>query len=108
VYNDFEIRSKALLVRDAANYVLKDVGLSVVGIYLVGSYARGKVNEWSDLDFLVIVKGVKPQTFPSWKQIQLVNQQIDNRRIHCIYGTDIAVQESLCQKDPVKYCYKEI
>ena len=111
MYSMFEINSKAILARDAVNFVLKDLGLSVDRIFLCGSYARGKANEYSDIDYLVIVQGKegsRPLTLPNWKQMMLIKQTIDNTRIHVIYGASIDAQKSLCQRDPVKYAYTEI
>jgi predicted nucleotidyltransferase len=97
------------MVKDIVDFVLNPLGLSVEKMYLVGSYASGRANEYSDIDYLVIMKGGKREyTYPEWKQIQEINQRIDNKRIHCIYGTNIEVQESLRKKNPVKFAYREI
>lgn len=108
MFSQFEINSKAILTRDAVDFTLRDLGLSVDRIFLVGSYARGKATEYSDIDYLVQLKGGdRILTYPTWKQMQLVMKTIDNTRIHVIYGT-LDAQESLRKKDPVKYAYSEI
>src|ERR1700722_56613 len=97
------------MVKDIVDFVLNPLGQSVEKIYLVGSYASGRANEYSDIDYLVIVKGGKREfTYPEWKQIQEINNRIDNKRIHCIYAVSIEAQESLCKKNPVKFAFKEI
>lgn len=107
MYSKEEIRSKAWLVREAINLVLHP-HQSVDRIFLVGSYASNRANDYSDIDFLVQLKGGKrPHTYPDWKQMKEIDRKIDNKRIHVIYGTYEA-QQSLYQKDPVKYTYKEI
>jgi predicted nucleotidyltransferase len=109
MYSKEEIRTKASLVRETVNVVLYDAGLSVDKIYLVGSYANGRCNERSDIDYLVIVKGGKRAlTYPSWNDMEKVKASINNKRIHVIYGVSLDAQKSLCLKDPVKYMYKEI
>jgi predicted nucleotidyltransferase len=104
-----DIRMKSNLVRDAVNLVMHDEGISVDKIYLVGSYASGRCNEYSDIDYLVVTKGGKREfTYPEWNKIQEINRKIDSKRIHCIYAVSIEAQKSLQQKDPIKYAYKEL
>jgi predicted nucleotidyltransferase len=104
-----DIRSKSNLVRDAVNLVMHNDGISVDKIFLVGSYASGRATDYSDIDYLVLVKGGKRKfTFPTWNQIQEINSKIDSRRIHCIYAVTIDAQKSLMKKDPVKYAFKEL
>jgi predicted nucleotidyltransferase len=109
VFSREDIRSKSYLVRDAVNFVLHDQGMSVDKIYLVGSYASNRQDDWSDIDYLVVLKGGKrSQTYPDWKTIQEINRVIDSKRIHCIYAVSLDAQKSLYQKDPTKYAYQEI
>jgi len=104
-----DIKAKSWLVREVVNVVLSDEGLSVDKIYLVGSYASGRANDYSDLDFLVLIKGGKRVlTFPTWNQMMKIREMVDSKRIHCIYGVSIDAQESLRKKDPIKYAYREI
>jgi predicted nucleotidyltransferase len=109
VFNEAEISTRARMVKDVVDLVLFIDGLSVDKMYLIGSYANGRANEYSDIDYLVVLKGGKrPQTYPTWKQALEVKKKIDNIRIHVIYAVSLDAQKSLCQKDPVKYAYKEI
>jgi predicted nucleotidyltransferase len=115
MFSTEDIRMKSNLVRDAVNLVMHDKGISVDKIYLVGSYAARnadgsvRANEYSDIDYLVIVKGGKREfTYPDWNQIQEINRKIDHKRIHCIYAVSLEAQKSLQQKDPIKFAYKEI
>lgn len=108
MYSAFEIQSKAQLVRDAVNFVLRDLGMSVDRIFLVGSYAQGRANEYSDIDYLVQLRGGgRPLSYPNFKQMMIIKKTIDNSRIHVIYGT-LDAQESLKKKDPVRYAYREL
>jgi predicted nucleotidyltransferase len=109
MYSKEEIRSKAWLVGAIIELMLYDEGLSIDKIYLVGSYANGRANEYSDIDYLVIVKGGKRvHTYPTWKKMEEIKMKIDNKRIHVIYGVSLDAQKSLYQKDPIKFAFKEI
>jgi predicted nucleotidyltransferase len=101
-----EIISKAWLVKEIIDLELHP--LQVSRVFLVGSYAQNRATDRSDIDYLIELKGGKRVlTYPTWKQIQEINRKIDNKRIHCIYGT-LEAQQSLYQKDPVRYTYREI
>ena len=102
-----EIIARSELVRDCVNMVLNPQGISVDKIYLVGSYASNRADDRSDIDYLVLVMGGKrAMTFPNWKEIEEINQKIDNPRIHVIFSVDISAQESLRKKDPVRFAYR--
>lgn len=99
MFGETDILSKAWLVREAVNLVLPP-DMSVNRIFLIGSYAKGNSNEWSDLDLLVELNGKKK--YPSWEQITAISKVINHRRIHVIYGTEEA-QESLKRKKGCLY-----
>src|SRR5208282_3175840 len=86
MYSTAEIRSKAWLVKEVCNLVLGPE-FSVDRIFLVGSYAQNRATDYSDIDYLVQLKGGKrPLSLPTWTQVQEVNRKIDNKRIHVIFG----------------------
>ena len=112
LYSDKEIMAKAWLVKECTNLVLMDSELSTDKIFLIGSYASGKQDEWSDLDFLVQLKGGKKigWKYPTWQQIKDIHMKIENKRIHVIFGT-LESAESLYQKHKTEkktYAYREL
>jgi len=108
VYSMVDIKAKSWLVREVVNVVLSDEGLSVDKIYLVGSYASGRANDHSDIDYLVQLKGGKrPLLYPTWNQMMKIREMVDSKRIHIIYGT-LEAQQSLLRKKGIKYAFKEI
>ena len=104
MWDESDILSKAWLVREAVNLVLPS-DMSVNRIFLIGSYAKGNANEWSDLDLLVELNGKKK--YPSWEQITEISKVINHKRIHVIYGCELT-QESLRRKRGDKFAYREI
>ena len=97
MYSESDINAKAWLVREIVDLVLQKDGLKVDKIFLIGSYAAGKSNDWSDIDYLVQLD--KPMRYPDWYQIQEIHGQMNSERIHIIFGSKEA-QESL--KTPFK------
>lgn len=89
------IHAKAWMVREVVNLVLQPANLSVDKIFLIGSYACGTQDEWSDLDFLVQLKG--PRTYPTWNEIVAIHKKMESTRVHIIFGTE-AAQASLHEK----------
>jgi len=108
IFSKTDIDVKSWLVREVVNLVLSESGLSVDRVFLVGSYASGRATDKSDIDFLVQLKGGKrPMTYPTWRQMGEINKKLNNKRIHVIYGS-LDAQQSLWQKDPVKYSFREV
>ena len=112
MWNEKEITAKAWLVREVVTLVLATDQLSVDKIFLIGSYASGKQDEWSDLDFLVQLNGGKKLgwKYPSWQQIKEIHMKMDNKRIHIIFGTKESA-EALYQKHKTEkktYAYREL
>ena len=118
MYSEYDIRSKAWLVVEVCNLVLLPDKLQVDKIFLVGSYASGKANEWSDIDFVVQLKGeidprfplTKPRLYPIPSRIEEIYTKIDNKRVHVIFGTEQATR-SLHQKhkhEKKNYSYREL
>jgi predicted nucleotidyltransferase len=93
------------MAMEVVNMILAPVKLSVDRMYIVGSYAQGKQNEWSDLDILIQLKGGR--LYPTWKEKLAIDKQLQLPRLHLIYGT-LQAQESLFKKHGDKYKYKEI
>ena len=99
MFSNSDIQAKAWFVREVVNLVMQKNDLHVERIFLIGSYATGKPNDWSDIDYLVQLN--KPMKYPTWQQIQEVHTKLMSDRIHVIFGSE-PVQQSL--KTP----YKEI
>ena len=114
IFNESHIKSKARLVIDVINLVLTGKE-EVDKIFLIGSYASGKQDESSDIDFLIQLKQpvewYKPRHwYPTWKQIEEIHKRLDTNRIHVIFGSVVAA-ESLHQKhkyEKKNYAYREI
>jgi predicted nucleotidyltransferase len=107
VFDESQIRSKAWIVREIIDLVLQYDNLKVEKICLIGSYAQGRQNEWSDLDFLVQLKANKGRLYPTWQQVNLIHNRLGSDRIHIIYGT-LEAQESLFKKEGNRFKYREI
>lgn len=108
MYSKEEIKIRSKLVIDAVNCVMTPRELSVDKIFLVGSYASNRANEYSDIDYLVQLKGGKrPLTYPEFRECLKIKELINNSRIHVIYGT-LEAQESMKKRDPIKYAWQEI
>lgn len=108
MYTIQEIKLKSKLVRDVIEEHMSPKKLHVDDIYLIGSYASGRANEYSDIDYLVQLKGgVRELTYPDFNDILAIKKKINNERIHVIFGT-INAQLSMCKRDPVKYAWKAL
>ena len=112
MYTESDILAKCWKIREVVNLVLFDEKLEVAKMFLIGSYASGRQNEWSDLDILVQLKGGKRigQTYPSWKQIKEIHTKMKSQRLHIIFGTEEAAK-SLHEKNKNyvrNYAYREI
>jgi predicted nucleotidyltransferase len=112
MFSKQDIIAKGWLVKEIVDLILFDDLLSVDKIFLIGSYASGKETAWSDIDFLIQLKGGKQigLLFPSWNKIQEMNTKINNKRIHLIFGTEESA-ESLHEKhknDIKNYAYKKL
>lgn len=99
MFSESDITAKAWLVREVVNLVLQKNDLKVEKMFLIGSYAAGKPNDYSDIDYLVQLD--KPNRYPTWSQIQEVHGKLNSKRIHVIFGTREA-------QDSLKTPYKEI
>lgn len=88
MYSEKDILTRAWLVKEIVNIALEKDKLSVDKIFLIGSYATGRATEWSDIDFLVELKGTR--FYPTWVQIQDIHEKLDTSRIHVIFGTEEA------------------
>jgi predicted nucleotidyltransferase len=112
MFSKQDITAKAWLVKEIVELILFEDKLSVDKIFIVGSYASGKQTEWSDLDYLIQLKGGTQigQLFPNWNKIQEMNKKINNKRIHIIFGTESAakVLHEKHKNDLKDYSYKEI
>lgn len=106
MFDDTQIRSRAWIVKEVVDYTLLRDNLKVEKMFLVGSYARGEQNDWSDIDFLIQLTNKGGLRYPTWQQVQYIHQQISSR-VHVIFGTEEA-QKSLLEKNGNKYSYKEI
>jgi predicted nucleotidyltransferase len=110
VFNQSEIIAKSWLTAEVVNLVLLPEQRSVDRIFLIGSYASGKENHRSDLDFLIQLKGGRSgQYYVTWKQAEEIQKQV-GPRIHVVFGTYEAA-ERLHQKhknEDKNYAYKEI
>lgn len=112
MYSAKDIIARAWLVKEITNSVLLPDELYVDKIFVVGSYASGKQTPFSDLDFLVQLKGGKQIGIvtPPWKKIQEINRKVNTPKIHIIFGTKEAA-ESLHKKHmngPKDYSYREL
>lgn len=113
MYSESEIIAKSWLVTEICNLLLLPDKLSVEKIFLIGSYAAGKQDEWSDLDFLIQLKSSNPWhkiVIPSWKRIQEIHAKLDNKRIHVIFGSEEAAR-SLHERhrnEKKDYSYRQI
>lgn len=118
MYSETDILAKAWMVIEVVQLVLSP--RKVDKIFLVGSYASGKADEWSDLDFVVQLEPlnltdelslVQAKTlYPSWEKIEDINKNIDNERVHVIFGTEESTK-SLHEKhknDKKDYSYREL
>lgn len=49
-------KNKQLIYREVARYIslLRAENISVLNAYLFGSYAKGKADEWSDIDIAIV------------------------------------------------------
>lgn len=101
MYSKTDIIAKAWLVQEIINTIIPE---KIDKIFLIGSYARNEAHEWSDLDFLVQLKGGRRYT--TWTELQDIHAKLNNSKIHVIFGTEEA-QESLYKKDKHKK-YKKI
>lgn len=88
------------MVREIVNIAMERSNVSVDKVFLIGSYAAGTPTEWSDLDFLVQLKGGR--MYPTWLQIQEIHEKLDSTRTHVIFGTEEA-QESLSKRLGLPY-----
>lgn len=79
------------MVVEITNSVLQKDSLVVNKIFLIGSYATNSANDWSDIDYLIELKGNKQvgRIYPSWQQIQEIHNKL-SKRIHVIFGTEEA------------------
>ncbi len=93
IYDEKQILIRAWTVKEIVNIVL-DGKACVDKIFLIGSYAAGQETEWSDLDFLVQLRGM---LYPTWTQMNEINDKLDSSRIHVIFGTEEA-QASIDKK----------
>lgn len=93
--SETDIISKAWLVAETVNLIVTPK--KVKKIMLIGSYASGKADEWSDLDFLVelepiITPGLNlPRvSYPTPEQMEATTDKFKHERIQVIYGTEDA------------------
>ena len=111
MFDRTDIVAKAWLTREVVNLALRKDNFEVDKIFLIGSYAQNKADEWSDIDFLVQLKDIKQQMikryYPGWDKMQEVQQQLSKERIHVIFGNQEA-QDSLFKKRGIKYTYKPV
>jgi len=109
MFTKTDIIAKAWLLKETVNLVLQEEGLSVERIFLCGSYASGKANSRSDIDFIVqLDKKVYPKDI--WMSLQEINAKINDRTVHVIFGTESAAK-SLKDKNEGKiksYDYEEV
>jgi predicted nucleotidyltransferase len=106
MFSETDIISKAWLVKETVNLIVTPRKVSK--IFLIGSYASGKANEESDLDYLVelepvVTPGINlPRvSYPTPEQMDTTTDKFKRERIQVIYGTEEA-QKSM--KKP----YREI
>jgi len=107
MFDESQIKSKAFLVKEIVDLVMSLDNMKVEKVLLVGSYARGEENEWSDIDFLVQLSKKDGRLYPTWKQIQLIHKKLGSDRVHVIFGT-IEAQASLFKRKGEKFKYREI
>lgn len=107
MYTDKDIIAKAWLVIEVCKSILSR---EVEKIFLVGSYASGKQDDWSDIDFVVQLKAKNVwDLYPAINKMDEVNEKL-GPRIHVIFGSEGATK-SLHQKhksEEKSYAYKEI
>jgi predicted nucleotidyltransferase len=92
MYSKTDIIAKAWLVQEVVHLVVPE---KVDKIFVIGSYANNKQTEWSDLDFLVQLKGGR--RYPTWTEMQDIHNKLKTSSVHIIFGTEEA-QESLHSK----------
>lgn len=111
-FTETDIIAKAWLTIEVVNLVLFKDDQQVDKIFLIGSYASGKADSRSDIDFLIQLKGGKRpgQYYTSWKKIEEIHSKLGTRRIHVIFGTEIAAQRlhERHKNEDKNYTYKEI
>jgi len=111
MFSEKEIITKAWLCKEITELVLLSKNITVDKIFLIGSYASKKQNEWSDLDFLIQLRGVKVgKIYPSWDEILEIHAKLNTKRIHVIFGTEEAAK-SLWEKhkhEEKNYAFREI
>lgn len=91
MFSESDIIGKSWMVVEITNAILKKDSLVVHKIFLIGSYADNSANDWSDIDYLIELKGNKQvgRIYPSWQQIQEIHDKL-SKRIHVIFGTEEA------------------
>lgn len=107
MFDESYIKSKAWIVREVVDLIMLPDSMKVEKIFLVGSYAQGRQDEWSDLDFLVQLKPNNGKLYPNWRQMNIIQERLSSPRIHLIYGQEEA-QKSLLVKKGSKFAYREI
>lgn len=96
MYSETDIISKAWLVTETVNLMLSPKQL-VHKVFLIGSYANGTADEWSDIDLLVQLKvadgkiyPIAQMFYPTAEQMHELNITFKPDRIHVIFGTEEA------------------
>lgn len=110
MYSETDIIATAWLVKEVVNLILGPEKLSVNKILLVGSYASGKADIHSDIDFLVELKGLRLFPKDTWQSLKDINLKLNKSKVHIIFGT-VEAAESLYQKNKdnkKSYKYREI
>jgi predicted nucleotidyltransferase len=88
MFSETDIIAKAWMLKEIANLVLAPEHLSVDKILLVGSYASGRADEWSDIDFVLQLKGgtMYPRNTPEATS-QIYSKLQDEPKIQFVFGT---------------------
>lgn len=111
LFNESDIIAKAWLTKEVVNLVLAKDKLEVDKVFLIGSYANKTATSRSDIDFLIQLKGgTRPgQYYTTWENTLDIQKQL-GRRVHIIFGTEIAAQRlHEKHKNEIKnYRYREI
>lgn len=76
-------KSPKMILLETINIIENHISLSeIIGIYLVGSYARGEEEENSDIDLLVITKNIdKEMISEGIYNILIVSEEILNQKL---------------------------
>jgi predicted nucleotidyltransferase len=79
-----ETRNALKLLREAASRIAES-GIRIERAFLFGSFARGQVGKWSDIDVAFVSPDYRPSDPKQWARIATICQKVDVRMEPVIY-----------------------